>query len=339
MCERARITLCAALFGAAIIGVLALAGGQVQADDPNSVPNPYHVVDHWAKLPEGRAWGQPIGVEIDRDGTSVWVYDRCGAKTCEGSTLAPIQKFDASGKLVASFGAGLINWPHGLGVDRDGNVWVTDGHAGNGRGQTAIKFSPDGRVLMTLGKPGVAGSGHDELNGPSDVLVAPNGDIYVADGHGEKTNDRIVKYSPDGKFITAWGHHGAEPGEFDVPHGLAMDSMGRLFVADRANSRIQIFDPDGNFLGEWRGFGRPSSLAIRDDILYATDGQSSNKVNAPFRRGIRIGSVKDGQVTAFITPPGSGPNPEMAESVAVDKDGNVFAGFTESMDLKKYVKN
>jgi DNA-binding beta-propeller fold protein YncE len=192
---------------------------------------------------------------------------------------------------------------------------------------------------MTLGKPGVAGNGHDELNGPSDVLVAPNGDIYVADGHGEKTNDRIVKYSPDGKFITAWGHHGAEPGEFDVPHGLAMDSMGRLFVADRANSRIQIFDPDGNFLSEWRGFGRPSSLAIRDDILYATDGQSSNKVNAPFRRGIRIGSVKDGQVTAFITPPGSGPNPEMAESVAVDKDGNVFAGFTESMDLKKYVKN
>jgi hypothetical protein len=126
MCERARITLCAALFGAAIIGALALAGGQVQADDPNSAPNPYHVVDHWAKLPEGRAWGQPIGVEIDRDGTSVWVYDRCGAKTCEGSTLEPIQKFDASGKLVASFGAGLINWPHGLGVDRDGNVWVTD---------------------------------------------------------------------------------------------------------------------------------------------------------------------------------------------------------------------
>jgi len=153
MRERARLSLCAALFGAAIIGALALAAGQVQADDPNSAPNPYHVVEHWAKLPEGRAWGQAIGVEVDRDGTSVWVYDRCGAKTCEGSQIAPIQKFDASGKLVASFGAGLINWPHGLGVDRDGNVWVTDGRGGNGRGQTAIKFSPDGRVLMTLGKP------------------------------------------------------------------------------------------------------------------------------------------------------------------------------------------
>ena len=280
-----------------LLAALALAGGQVQADDPNSAPNPYHVVDHWAKLPEGRAWGQPIGVEIDRDGTSVWVYDRCGAKTCEGSTLAPIQKFDASGKLVASFGAGLINWPHGLGVDRDGNVWVTDGHAGNGRGQTAIKFSPDGRVLMTLGKPGVAGNGHDELNGPSDVLVAPNGDIYVADGHGEKTNDRIVKYSPDGKFITAWGRHGAEPGEFDVPHGLAMDSMGRLFVADRANSRIQIFDPDGNFLGEWREIRpaeqsrHPRRHSLRD--RRAIEQQSERAVSAGHSHRQRQGRPGD----------------------------------------------
>jgi DNA-binding beta-propeller fold protein YncE len=337
MRDRARATLWAAAIGTAAVGSMALSTGRVQADDPNSAPNPYHVVENWAKLPEGRPWGQAIGIDIDRDGTSVWVYDRCGGKTCEGSKIAPIQKFDASGRQVVSFGSGLINWPHGLGVDGDGNVWVTDGKAGNDRGQTAIKFSPDGRVLMTLGKAGVAGDAPGMLNGPSDILVAPNGDIFVADGHGEKTNDRIAKFSSDGKFIKAWGHHGSGPGEFNVPHGLAMDSAGRLFVADRSNNRVEIFDQDGKFLAEWKQFGRPSSVYIRDDILYVADSQSGEKYNAPFKQGIRIGSVKDGKVTAFIGAPS--PDFEMPEGVAADKDGNVYGGFTAKNDVKKYVKN
>ncbi len=337
MRDRARATLWAAAIGTAAVGSMALSAGRVQADDPNSAPNPYHVVENWAKLPEGRAWGQAIGIDVDRDGTSLWVYDRCGGKTCEGSKIAPIQKFDASGRLVVSFGSGLINWPHGLGVDGDGNVWVTDGRAGNDKGETAIKFSPDGRVLMTLGKAGVAGDAPGMLNGPSDILVAPNGDIFVADGHGEKTNDRIAKFSSDGKFIKAWGHHGSGPGEFNVPHGLAMDSAGRLFVADRSNNRVEIFDQDGKFLAEWKQFGRPSSVYIRDDILYVADSQSGEKYNAPFKQGIRIGSVKDGKVTAFIGAPS--PDFEMPEGVAADKDGNVFGGFTAKNDVKKYVKN
>ena len=160
----------------AVVATMALSAGRAQAEDPNAAPNPYRAEENWAKLPAGRAWGQAIGVDVDRDGTSVWVYDRCGAKTCEGSNIAPIQKFDASGKLVTSFGAGMINWPHGLFADRDGNVWVTDGRGGNGKGHTVIKFSSDGKVLMTLGKPGVAGDGPDTFNVPSDVLVAPNGD-------------------------------------------------------------------------------------------------------------------------------------------------------------------
>lgn len=337
MRARARATLCAAVVGMAVAAAFTMTGGGVQADDPNSAPNPYHVIDHWAKLPQGRAWGQAIGVDIDRDGTSVWIYDRCGGTSCEGSLIAPIQKFDATGRLVVSFGSGLINWPHGLFADRDGNVWVTDAKAGNGKGETVLKFAPDGRVLMTLGKPGVAGNGPGELNTPSDVLVAPNGDIFVADGHGDNTNDRIVKYSKDGKFIKAWGKHGSGPGEFNVPHGLAMDSAGRLFVADRSNNRIQIFDQNGKFLAEWKQFGRPSGVAIRNDIIYVADSQSDEKVNAPFRKGIRIGSVKDGKVTTFIS--ASDPKGEMPEGLAADKDGNVFGGFTASNDVKKFVKN
>ena len=158
MRKRAKITLCVGLVSVTVVaGAVAISGGKVQADDPNSAPNPYHVVEHWAKLPEGRNWGQAIGVDVDRDGTSLWVFDRCGGKTCIGSNIAPIQKFDASGRQVVSFGSGLINWPHGLGMDPDGSIWVTDGQVAGGRGATALKFSPDGRLLMTIGKPGVAG--------------------------------------------------------------------------------------------------------------------------------------------------------------------------------------
>ena len=336
MRESVRATLYASLVSAAVGGAIAISASQVQADDPNSAPNPYRVVEHWAKLPEGRTWGMAIGVDIDRDGTSLWVFDRCGGKTCVGSSIAPIQKFDATGRQVVSFGSRLFNWPHGLFAAPDGSVWVTDGQAGSGNGETAMKFAPDGRVLMTLGKPGVAGSGNDELNGPSDVVVAPNGTIFVADGHGDKTNDRIVKYSRDGKFLMSFGHHGSGQGEFNVTHGLAMDSAGRLYVADRANNRIQIFDQGGKFIAEWKQFGRPSGIYIRNDVIYVADSQSSDKVNAPFKQGIRIGSVKDGKVTAFIAQ--TDPKEEMPEGVTADKDGNVFAGFTANMDVKEFVK-
>jgi sugar lactone lactonase YvrE len=328
----------AALLGVAVVATMALAGGRgfAQTADPNSAPNPYRLEDGWAKLPEGRKWGMVIGINIDHDGKSIWVFDRCGGRECTGSTLSPIQKFDSSGKLVKSFGAGMFNFPHGLFVDRDDNVWVTDGRGKDGKGHTAIKFNPDGKVLMTLGKPGVAGTGPDEFNAPSAVLVAPNGDIFIADGHGEKTNARIVKFNKDGKFIKTWGKAGTGPGEFNTPHSLAMDSSGRLFVADRANNRIQIFDQDGKFLAEWKQFGRPSGVFIdKNDVIYVADSQSGDKLNPGFRQGVRIGSAKDGKVTAFIP---DADNTNALEDSAADPQGNVYAGFTGAMNLKKYVK-
>jgi sugar lactone lactonase YvrE len=295
-------------------------------------------VENWAKLPAERAWGQVIGVEIDPDGKSVWVLDRCGPKGCMdpiGATINPIQKFNREGNLITSFGAGLFNWPHGFFVDHEGNVWATDGIGVNGKGNTVFKFSPEGNILMMLGQPGVAGSGQDAFNRPSDVVVGSDGNVFVADGHGAKSNARIVKFAKDGKFIKTWGREGSAPGEFDVPHGLALDSQGRLFVADRSNNRIQIFDQDGRFIDAWTQFGRPSGLFIdQHDTLYVADSQSGEKVNASFSPGIRIGSASDGRVTAFIRDPG----PSAPESLAADDQGNIFGGFIEMQTLKKYVR-
>ncbi len=254
------------------------------------------------------------------------MFDRCEtADDCSKSKLDPIMKFYSTGKMVKSFGGGMINYPHGLHIDPDNNVWVTDGRAmNNGKGHTVMKFDQDGKLLMTLGKPGIAGTTQDTFNSPSDVLVTPNGDIFVADGHGGNTNNRIVKFTKDGKYIKEWGKKGTGPGEFDAPHRLAMDSAGRLFVADRSNNRIQVFDQDGKFLLKWKQFGRPSGLFIdKNDVLYVADN-SPDELNPPYKSGIRIGSVKDGVVKAFIL---ESVEVNGLEAVAVDDAGNVYGGY------------
>ena len=314
-------------------------------NDPNAAPNPYRMEELRIQLPDGRKLGSPIGVEIDHsDGKTLWLFERCGGDSCVGSTVDPVMKLDASGKMVANFGGGLVNWPHGFYVDQAGDVWVTDGRGENGKGHTVIKFSPDGKVLMTLGKPGQAGDAPGMFDTPSDVITTSNGDILVADGHGvmqgHQTNDRIVKLSKDGTFILAWGKHGSAPGEFDVPHSLALDSAGRLYVGDRSNNRVQIFDQSGKFIAEWKEFGRPSSVFIdKNDTIYVADSQSDDKTNPGFRQGIRIGSVKDGKVAAFI--PLTDPAVGSAEEVAADDQGNVFASFTAEgkRAVRKFVKN
>jgi DNA-binding beta-propeller fold protein YncE len=309
----------------------------------NSLPDPYRSVENWARMPQGRTWGSTAGVWIDPDGASVWVAERCGANSCLGSNLDPVLKFDASGKLMKSFGAGMFVFPHGISVDRDGNVWVTDGQGKDGKGHQVFKFSPDGKVLLALGKAGIAGDGPDTFNAPSSVLVAPSGDIFVGDGHGGNTNARVIKFDKDGKFIKTWGKKGSGPGEFDTPHALAMDSRGRLFVGDRNNNRIQIFDPNGNYIDQWGQFSRPSGIYIdSNDIIYVADSESESvsKNHDGWKRGIRVGKASDGSLIALIPDPvEKATGSSAAEGVAADTMGNIYGAEVGPKRLMKYVRN
>jgi sugar lactone lactonase YvrE len=327
---------------------------QSEGQPTNSMPNPYQTVSDWAKLPEGRTWGSTSAVEIDKDGKSIWVAERCGANSCQDSMLDPILHFDERGKLIKSFGAGLLTAPHGIFVDRDGNVWVTDcactgGARGNApaapvaKGHQVFKFSPDGKLLLTLGKPG-GGRDPEFFFQPNDVLVAPNGDIFVSEGHASAAGStaRVLKFSKDGKLIKTWGKLGTGQGEFDQPHALAMDSRGRLFVGDRNNNRIQIFDQDGKFLEEWKQFSRPSGVYIdKNDNIYVADSESESvsRNHDGWKRGIRIGSAKDGSVKYFIPDPvEKTTGTSAAEGVAADSQGNVYGAEVGPRALKRYVK-
>jgi len=358
----------------------------------NSYPNPFTTVPDYFKMPAGRKWGSTAAVDIDKDGKTVWILDRCGANSCydaaagKMSDLDPVLHFDESGKLIKSFGAGLIVFPHGIAVDPEGNVWVTDGNdnrpgqgrgaapapvattgtaaagatpagggagrgpigkaAGATKGHQVFKFSPDGKLLLTLGTPGGAAD-PEMFYQPNDVLVAPSGDVFVATVHGAG-GGWIYKFDKSGKFLSKFGRAqgGSEParGELNQPHTLAMDSRGRLFVGSRSCNCVQIFDQSGKFIDQWSQFSRPSGVFVdKDDNLYVADSESgpSNNTTHPggWQRGIRIGSVKDGKVKYFI------PDPDLlktgtssAEGVAVDARGVIYGAEVGQMAVKRYVK-
>ena len=321
--------------GIALASALALNEARTYTQAPRDLPNPYKV-EAFGQLPAGRTIGATYGIDIDRDGKSVWVFERCGSNTCDGSMLAPLLKFDSSGRLVASFGAGMFVFPHGVFVDADNNIWVTDGQGKNGKGQQVMEFSPTGRVLMTLGTAGVAGNGPDTFNQPSDVLVTANA-IFVADGHGGNTNARIVKFDRSGKYLKEWGHKGPGPGEFDTPHGLVLDPQGRLLVADRGNSRIQVFDQEGRYITEWKQFARPSGIALdRAGLLYAADSQSGTpEINPDIQQGVRIGGERDGKLRFFVPDPAPKGS---REGIAVDRDGVIYVARTADGGLYRYSK-
>lgn len=362
----------------------------------NDAPNPYQTIENHFKMPAGREWGSTSAVDIDKDGRTIWVAERCQANGCwdaeKGvmSELDPVLKFDNNGTLLLSFGKGMMVFPHGIHVDADGNVWVTDGQDNLPRrrpgqpadaplpappatvvGHQVFKFSPDGKLLLALGKPGGNQPGQPVDPGsfyqPNDVITYPNGDILVAEGHGNAapSRARLIRFDKDGKFLREFGSMGsAVQGEFMQPHGLAFDSKGRLFVADRSNDRIQILDAETyRTLDTWYQFSRLSGIFIdKNDVLYGADSESGS-VNPPhgaWMRGMRIGSIADGKVTAFIPDPTSigekfsmvDGKPVMtkadgspgsrgtlaAEGVAVDADGNIYGAEVGPRAVKKYVK-
>jgi sugar lactone lactonase YvrE len=349
----------------------------------NDLPNPSTTDTTWAKLPAGRMWGATSAVAIDRDGKSIWMADRCAANSCVNSALDPVMKFDANGNVVAHFGGGMFASPHGILVDKDGNIWVVDcactgggGRRGGGgargasgvaprpapagagrgadsaappKGHQIFEFSPDGKPLRTLGKPGGARD-PDYFFQPNAILIAPNGDIFVAEGHSSAPGSaaRVYKFSKDGTLIKAWGQFGNGPDDFDQPHALAMDSKGRLFVGDRGNNRIKIFDQDGKLLDTWYQFSRPSGIFIdAQDNMYVADSESGsvNPAHGAWKRGIRIGSAKDGSVKYFIPDPAANAtNTSSAEGVAVDAAGHIYGAevgppvYGEAAHLKRYTK-
>ena len=363
--------------------IAALFAASVDTLAQGGLPNPYRPVQGladgggpyvpgggWAKLPGGRQMGPPASVDIDIDGESLWAIIRCdetspvplaqGGRfgidclTPEGKIkdIDTVFKFSPQGEVVRSFGRGMFIWPHGLHIDREGNVWVSDAattpavamaaKAGVKAGHQVVKFSPEGRVLMTLGEPGVAGNDERHLRSPSSIAVAENGDIFVADGHELNGNNRVMKFSRDGRYLMQWGKTGYAPGEFRTLHGIAIDMQGRVYVADRNNNRIQLFDQQGKHLSTWLQFGTPSGIAFDDKgNIFVADSESDSVNNPGWEQGIRIGDVRTGFVHSFILDQGGDPRTQTGsgpEFVAVDKYGNVFGGEPRPRVLRKYVK-
>ena len=363
---RRRVSL---LLPHALIALLGTASAQQKSfPKPTELPNPYRLVEGWPALPKnmnGGRWGEVIRVHVDAKG-NVWVFHRCfnvvpaGSATCVGRGPAnpPILEFNASGKLLKSFGAGLFAYPHGFTVDSEGNLWATDVNdaetilgmsarnaSGVVMGEEVLELSPAGKVLMTLGKEGVAGTGPDAFDRPTSVAVAPNGDIFVSDGHAPNKygTARVVKFSKDGHFIKSWGGKGSAPGEFDEPHDIFVGgSRGWVYVADRRNNRIQVFDQDGSFIAAWLQFGQPSSVFVgTDDTIYVGASFPDPSAKKGELRGITIGNAIDGSLKAFIPDPADLDNVirgTSASGIAADSMGSVFAADVGAHNLRKYVK-
>ena len=338
-------------YGLACVALVATASPA----SPQSGPSPYRLVDGWARLSGGRTMGAVGKITMDPDGRHLWAVIRCDATApdrfgneCVDSDLDPVVKFDLDGNVVESFGGGMFIWPHGIDVDPDGNVWVTDAVSsariptGDRRGHQVVKFSPAGRVLLTLGTPGIAGSGNNAFNSPADVIVADNGNVFIADGHNNDGNNRVMKFTKDGRFVMSWGQTGYGPGEFRALHAIDIDAQDRVFVGDRSNNRVQIFDQDGNHLAMWTQFGRPSGIAFDDDgRIYVADSESDDVQNPGWEMGIRIGDAEKGWVEEFIVYQWGDPREVAgngAEFVAVDPAGNLYGGEPRPRKLQKYVR-
>jgi len=347
----ALLTLGSNPYSSATVSAQAKVGNPITGEGlPNPAPK---VTRNWGELPAGRKWGTSAGLDVDPKDGNIWAYERCGALTagggavdCDNNPVDPVFKFDRhTGKVLVNFGKGVLVTPHGIHVDKDGNVWIADfaGNKEGTKGHQVHKFSPKGEKLLSLGSAGKPGNADGQFNQPNDVVVAPDGSIFVSDGHDAQNmitaaaiaeglkrgaTSRISKFSRDGTFLKSWGAIGVKHGEFRTPHALLIDAKGRLWVADRGNHRLEIFDQEGTYLESRYMFGRTSGFFIKGNLLYAIDSESGPLNHPNWRDGVRIGPLDEDRITAFIPPferedrlyQGTA-----GEGIAVDADGNVYA--------------
>ena len=273
----------------------------------------YQAVPHWPQLPSGYELGQVSAVAPDGLG-EVFVFHR---------GEHPIMVFDVDGKFVRSFGEGLIAKAHGLRFDARGNVWITD--VGN---HTVRKFSHDGRLLQTLGQEGKAGDTPEQFDQPADIAFGLLGEIYVADGYG---NSRVVKFTPEGKFVKAWGKKGSGDGEFNTVHAIVVDPHGRVFVGDRENNRIQVFDADGKLLAKWTEFGAPFGLFL--------DTHGGRFLIADGRAHKCLALDPHGKVLESWGSQGQGAGEfDLPHSISMDHYGSVYVTEITGKRVQKFVR-
>ena len=322
----------AALFAVALVMTVSLSIATVAAAQSPG----YRVVHGWPQLPEGRVLGLAAGVGVDSHG-AVLVFHRGPRIWSEPLPTNPIEVstvavFDgASGKLLREWGAGQFAMPHGLSVDHQDNVWVTDVAL-----HQVFKYSPDGKLLLTLGERGRPGDDGGHFNRPTDVAVLPDGSFYVSDGY---RNTRIAKFSADGKFLSQWGRPGAGPGEFATPHAIAVDPQGRVYVADRQNDRVQVFDSQGRFLKQWKGpkIGRPYGLTLVGPNAAVADGGEQPRDGSADRSGAAVVDL-DGKVLQRF---GSFGNQDgqfrLAHDIAADAKGALYVVDVAGQRVQKFV--
>jgi DNA-binding beta-propeller fold protein YncE len=276
-------------------------------------PLPHKLVKDWAKLPKGWNFGECSGVAVDAQ-DNVWIFNR-GPR--------PVIQLDKNGNVLQAWGEGTIKSSHGIRIDPDGNVWGVDVE-----GHRILKYNREGRVQMVLGFREGTDETKDAFNRPTGVAFLPNGDFYISDGY---INSRVLKFNREGDYLLHWGRKGKGDGEFDLVHDVAVDSRGRVYVADRTNQRVQIFDGNGKFLGKWTDVGAPWGLAYsaKENAIYMCDGLNNRIVKLNL----------DGQILGVLGSFGKAPGKlDFAHNIAVDSEGSVYVAEIKNWRVQKFAK-
>ncbi|RPJ20457.1 MAG: hypothetical protein EHM33_28405 [Chloroflexi bacterium] len=299
----------------------------------------YHLVLNWPQLPDGFILGQVAGIDVDSNG-DVFVFHRA-ERIWEGEELEleliaspTILVLDGeTGEALEQWGAEMFVMPHGLTIDSEDNLWLTDVGL-----HQVFKFDHTGKLLITLGERGVPGEDASHFNMPTDVAIAPDGSFYISDGYG---NSRVTRFSADGEYMIGWGNKGTAPGQFDVPHSIALDSQGSVYIADRGNARLQIFDEAGQFLKEWESHSLGRPWAVRIDTggdIFVIDGGDQNEFWPDRARILKLDP--EGQILASFGSYGKAPGQFIwPHALAIGPDGALYIGeVATGMRIQKFMK-